>query len=303
MNHIKASLFRLIPLIKVITFGVLFGLMHILLIAPFIVSETLTDTDFEREDDTFRIIMLSISFLAFLLSILIANRLSKGWKPSLSTMGITRPIAKNTITGILIGGGLITLCFLAIISLGKGHVVFSSFSTSNLAISLLIFMLVSLSEELLSRGYLLPYLRKHYGIIWAIVISSLIFTAMHLGNSHLSIVGLLSIFLAGVFMAQLRLAYSNLWVPIGMHFIWNYLQGPIYGFSVSGNATDSVFISTFDAPSLINGGDFGIEGSIITVFILCGAILMLEYLNKEKSTPAIGLSTKKNEVGGASYAA
>ena len=249
--------------------------MHILLIAPLLVSGILTGEDFGREDDLFRLIMLGISIIATVLSILTANRLAKHWKPSLTTLGITQSVIKNTGFGLLLGGILITVCFLFIIGIGNGQLVFSGFPIQALASSLLLFVGVSIFEELLSRGYLLPYLQKHYGVVWAVMLSSLFFAAMHLANDHLGAVGLISIFLAGVLLAQLRLVYHNLWVPIGVHFIWNYLQGPVYGFSVSGNATESILIPIFEAPSLINGGEFGIEGSIVTLVVLSGAILML----------------------------
>lgn len=296
MNHIKTLLFRLLPIAKITLFSLIFLLMHVLLILPLLISDVLTGADFDREDDAFRLLMLGVSFSATVLSILVANRLSKDWKPSLSTLGITGLVVRNTGIGLLIGGGLISLCFLAIISLGDGHLMVSGFPISTLAFSLLLFVAVSLSEELLARGYLLPYLQKHYGVIWGIVISSLIFMAMHLGNDHLSIVGLLSIFLAGVFMAQLRLAYGNLWVPIGVHFIWNYLQGPVFGFSVSGHATESVLTPAFEMPSLINGGEFGIEGSIIALVVLSGAIFTLarmQYIRSASLTPTRELSSEK----------
>ncbi len=283
MNFIKSLLHRLLPLLKIFAFSLLFVLMHILLIAPLLIGGILTGEDFGREDDLFRLTMLGISIIATVLSILTANRLAKHWKPSLATLGFTQSIVRNTGIGLLVGGILITLCFVAIISIGAGQLVFSDFPTQALASSLLLFVGVSIFEELLSRGYLLPYLQKHYGVVWAVISSSLFFAAMHLANDHLGAVGLISIFLAGVLLAQLRLVYHNLWVPIGVHFIWNYLQGPVYGFSVSGNATESILTPTFEAPSLINGGEFGIEGSVVTLVVLSGAIFMLARLQYIRS--------------------
>ena len=284
MNRIKNILHRLLPLLKIFAFSLLFVLMHILLITPLLVSGILTGDDFGREDDLFRLIMLGISLTATVLSILIANRLAKHWKPSLATLGFTQSIVRSTGIGLLVGGILITLCFVVIIGISSGQLVFSGLSTQAIISSLLLFVGVSVFEELLSRGYLLPYLQKHYGVVWAVMLSSLFFAAMHLANDHLSVIGLISIFLAGVLLAQLRLVYHNLWVPIGVHFIWNYLQGPVYGFSVSGNATESILIPIFEAPSLINGGEFGIEGSVVTLVVLSGAILALARLQYIRST-------------------
>ena len=165
MNRVKNILHRLLSLFKIFAFSLLFVLIHILLIAPLLVSGILTGEDFGREDNLFRLIMLGISIIATVLSILIANRLAKHWKPSLATLGFTQSIVRSTGIGLLVGGILVTLCFIAIISIGAGQLVFSGFPTEALASSLLLFTAVSIFEELLSRGYLLPYLQKHYGVV------------------------------------------------------------------------------------------------------------------------------------------
>lgn len=296
MVYLKHLLFLLLPIIKIIVFGLLFILMHFVLVGPLLISGVLTGADFGREDNGFRLIMLAISLLSTVFSILVANRVAKSWKPSLATLGITPAVAKSTCTGLLIGAALVTLCFLVIMGVSEGQLAFIGFPTRALLSLLLVFLTVSISEELLSRGYLLPYLEKHYGALAAIILSSLIFTAIHLGNDHLSTVGLLSIFLAGVMLAQLRMIYGNLWVPIGAHITWNYLQGAVFGFSVSGHVTESILLPTFDSPSLINGGEFGIEGSIIAVLVLSGAIFTLarmQYLRSASSTPTRELPLEK----------
>lgn len=292
MNHLRA----LLPFAKIVVFSLLFIFMHIVLVAPLLMSGVLTGADLEREDNWFRLATLAVSLLATVLSILVANRLAKGWKPSLATLGVTSSIIKSTGTGLLVGAALISLCFMVIITVGDGQLSFFGFPTAALFSLLLVFVVVSLSEELLSRGYLLPYLKKHYGATWAIAISSLIFTAMHLGNDHLNTIGLLSIFLAGVLLAQLRLIYHNLWVPIGVHITWNYFQGAVFGFAVSGNATESILVPTFETPSLINGGAFGIEGSIITVIVLSGSVVVLArllYFRSEKPAQTIEITSEE----------
>ncbi len=77
MNRIKNILHRLLPFLKTFAFSLIFVLIHILLIAPLLVSGILTGEDFGREDDLFRLIMLGISITATVLSILIANRLAR----------------------------------------------------------------------------------------------------------------------------------------------------------------------------------------------------------------------------------
>lgn len=275
MNYFQIFIIKLLPIIKIMIFSVLLFLVHIVIMFPMFATDTLTLAGLEnKEDNVLRILLVGTSLVATTLSILIANRLAKSWKPSLTTLGITTlSIFKNIGIGLLVGGVLISTCFLVVVGISDGQIEFVGFSLQASLFLLLLFILISVFEELLSRGYLLPYLQKHYGTVWAIGLSSLIFTALHLANDHLSVTGLLSIFLAGVLLAQLRLVYQNLWVPIGVHFIWNYLQGAVYGFSVSGHHTESIFVPNFEAPSLINGGMFGIEGSVVTVVILLIAII------------------------------
>ena len=146
MNRIKNILHRLLPLLEIFAFSLLFVFMHILLIAPLLISGVLTGEDFGREDDLFRLIMLGISIIATVLSILLANRLARHWKPSLATLGFTQSMIRNTGFGLLVGGILITLCFIAIISIGAGQLMFSGFSTEALAFSLLLFIAVSIFE-------------------------------------------------------------------------------------------------------------------------------------------------------------
>lgn len=101
MNRLKNLLHRLLPLLKISAFSLLFVFMHILLIAPLLIGGVLTGEDFGREDDLFRLIMLGISIIAIVLSILIANRLAKHWKPSLTTQYISsRSAAGSVAVGI-----------------------------------------------------------------------------------------------------------------------------------------------------------------------------------------------------------
>ena len=270
---------KLLPLVKIIAFGLLFLLAHVIILVLLFLMDVLTFEDFENEEsNVFRIIMIAMSVVATILTIVVANRLARSWKPSLPTLGITASsVGQYTGVGLLIGGMLILVSFGGVMLASGGRLTFTGFPAEALLYLVVLFVAVSLAEELLFRGYLLPYLLKHYATVWAIVLSSVLFAAMHLGNDNVSLIGITNIFLAGVLFAQLRIIYQNLWVPLGVHFIWNYLQGAAFGFSVSGIATESILVPTFDTPSIINGGEFGLEGSIITVFLLVAAIILLTY--------------------------
>ena len=98
---------------------------------------------------------------------------------------------------------------------------------------------------------------------------------MHIGNPNMSAIPLFNLFLAGLFLGIYCIHRKNLWFPIGAHFTWNYFQGPVLGFEVSGNVVDSIFIQSLAGSDLITGGQFGFEGSIIlTTFMIIGIIYL-----------------------------
>ena len=99
---------------------------------------------------------------------------------------------------------------------------------------------------------------------------------MHIGNPNIGVLPLVNLFLAGMFLGIYTVHKNNLWFPIGTHLIWNYLQGPIYGFEVSGNKINSLFEQKLAGHVLFTGGSFGFEGSIILTFFLCISIILMD---------------------------
>lgn len=146
---------------------------------------------------------------------------------------------------------------------------------AGLAIGLALHASVGFQEELLSRGYHLQNLAGALGLPWAIVISSLIFSLMHLPNPGAGLPSVLGIFGAGLFLAYGWVRTRQLWLPIGLHAGWNFFQGPVFGFPVSGMAMDRLLIHTVEGPPAITGGVFGAEAGLIVVpALLFGAALV-----------------------------
>lgn len=145
------------------------------------------------------------------------------------------------------------------------------------------FLLVGFNEELLYRGYLLPYYKQRMPLWLAVVLSSLVFGLVHLGNRNVSIAGIVGVILAGFLLALLRLNNKSLWGAIGFHFTWNLFQGPFYGFAVSGT---SDFYSIFKVIPLgddwLTGGKFGLEGSWLTNFVIVVWCLIFAFQVKKK---------------------
>ncbi len=126
-----------------------------------------------------------------------------------------------------------------------------------------VFLPAALHEELVFRGYPYQLLRQvHRGL--AVVLASLVFAALHAGNDDVTALALINVFLGGVILAFAYERYRRLWMPIGLHFAWNLMSGPVLGYDVSGFTTSrSLLVTAVRGPALLTGGEFGIEGSIL----------------------------------------
>jgi membrane protease YdiL (CAAX protease family) len=144
-----------------------------------------------------------------------------------------------------------------------------------LAEMLTVFLPAALHEEIVFRGY--PYqLLRRFNRPFAIGASSLVFAALHAGNSDVTSVALLNIFLGGVLLALAYEQRCRLWMPIGLHFAWNLMSGPILGYEVSGyEARESLLVTVVTGPPLLTGGGFGIEGSVVMTGVEMVAIGLL----------------------------
>ena len=177
--------------------------------------------------------------------------------------------------GLAVGTGLISIGFFTLIILNLTSIDLTYFSIYDQVFYFFLFIVVSLNEEIAIRGYILHNLSQSFNKYIALIISSFIFMGMHLGNPNIGVLPLMNLFLAGIFLGVYRIHKNNLWFPIGAHLMWNYLQGPIYGFEVSGNKINSLFEQKLNGHELLTGGNFGYEGSIIlTVFLIISIFLM-----------------------------
>ncbi len=200
-------------------------------------------------------------------------------RESFSSIGLRFEGYKNDLyIGLLAGAVLISIGFITLIIFNLISVDLTYFSLYDQVFYLILFAVVSLNEEIAIRGYILQNLSRSFNKYIALAISSLVFMTMHLGNPNIDILPILNLFLAGIFLGVYSIHKNNLWFPIGAHLTWNYLQGPIYGFEVSGNKINSLFEQGLSGHDILTGGNFGYEGSIIlTVFLIAGIYLMDRY--------------------------
>ena len=185
---------------------------------------------------------------------------------------------KDLYLGLGLGAGLITLGFLILFILGYLSVDGFSFPLGNIILYLILFVVVSLHEEIMMRGYILNNLMQSMNRYVALSLSSLVFMTIHLLNPNVSFLSVVNLFLAGIVLGIYYLHKSNLWLPIGMHLTWNFFQGPVFGFEVSGIKTKSIIGQSIRGNELITGGSFGFEGSILATILI---LVMIIYLDRK----------------------
>jgi membrane protease YdiL (CAAX protease family) len=132
------------------------------------------------------------------------------------------------------------------------------------------------------RGYILSNFFDSMNKYIALIISSLLFAVMHLANANVTVVSLVNIFLAGILLGIYYVHKQNLWLPISLHFSWNFFRGPIFGFEVSGVDIRGVIVQDIHGPDLLTGGSFGFEGSVIATLLMIITIVLLHYRFQEK---------------------
>jgi len=191
----------------------------------------------------------------------------------------------DLIKGLVWGAALISLGFFALYFSGFITVIDTDFGAIQWLSYIAFFIIVAFNEEILVRGYVLTNLMASMNKYWALIVTALLFSVMHLGNDSTSLISTANIFIAGLMLGIYTIHKRNLWFPIAMHFTWNFFQGPVLGFEVSGTKMESVINQQVSGNPLITGGDFGFEGSLLlTVMMITSTIYIhMKYKKKDDS--------------------
>ena len=229
----------------------------------------------------------AIALFAVTPSVFLARRFLD--KRSITSLGLKldRQVLADVVVGFFIPFLVMGLIFLAEWSLGwltldgfawQTDVILTVILSTILYLGIL--LIVAWNEELLFRGYRLQNFSDGLNTTWGVLLSSVWFGIAHLANPNtdakFSVA--IGIFLAGVFLAYGYLSTNQLWLPIGLHLGWNFFEGVVFGFPVSGLDIYRLIRITVDGPVLWTGGAFGPEaGLVVLPGLLLGVTLIFVY--------------------------
>lgn len=190
----------------------------------------------------------------------------------------------DAIVGLCFGIALPMLGTLILYAIKKLQWSEVNFSGSDLFIALVMMALVALSEEMVFRGYILNNLMESMNKWAALGISALVFALAHGGNTGISALAIINLILGGLLLGVNYIYTRNLWFALCFHFSWNFIQGPVLGYEVSGIHEVSLLQQELKGAGWVTGGAFGFEGSFIATVLFIATLAAL-YLVYEK--PAV----------------
>jgi uncharacterized protein len=197
----------------------------------------------------------------------------------------TSHFLSTSLLGFLIGFFFLSFVIL-IMYFGNAYTILSFNPVTFLIPALALGISSAVVEEILFRGIIFRITEEKLGSVWALIISSSFFGFAHLANENSTLFSAISITIeAGLLLGASYIYSKNLWLPIFIHFSWNFSEGGIYGAIISGNGLEKSLInSKINGHELITGGAFGPENSLQAVILgLAVGILFFRIARKKNN--------------------
>lgn len=211
-------------------------------------------------------------------------------KESFKTLGLQSRFAlKDLFIGIFISALIMLLMYIVLLSLGyikfnglswwnsDKHAIGSLNSASLLTVLAVLFqfLIVAWWEELAFRGIILQNIAQGINVKWGVIISTLGFGLIHAGNPNATVFSTILIMIITLKLVYAYLKSGQLWLPIGLHFGWNFFQASVFGFASSGHESPTLISQSPLGPDWLSGGNFGAENSIFIVPLTLASLYLM----------------------------
>jgi membrane protease YdiL (CAAX protease family) len=256
--------------------GVALIVIFIQLFSGFFIGELGVDTNNpENSVLSFTLVYSLLAALVFAFTLFMRRLVDR---ESFESLGFTWTGYSNEAgLGFFTAFAILGIGSLILVAIGYLSFITITFDATRFLMEIVVMIIVAFVEELLFRGYLLHNLMLSLNKWIALVISALLFSAFHSANPDVSVFAIVNIFIAGLLLGINYIFTKNLWFGIFFHFAWNYLQGPVFGYEVSGLKLSSLFQQSLIGPEPWTGGPFGFEGSLLCALLLAIALVIFAY--------------------------
>ena len=230
------------------------------------------------------LLVAAATALGTALSVWIMRRFFGG--PSLLDLGLRpRPgWLRECVLGLALGPIMFLVILLALLAAGWASVEAGTIGVQGLLMAFVTYVLVGFSEEVLARGWIFQVLERGRGTTVAVLGSAAIFALLHAFNPGFGLTALLGLFLAGLLFAQAYIVTRQLWLPIAFHLSWNFSEGPLFGFPVSGMPAEGLLTVQPTGPEVVTGGAFGPEAGLVVIVGIAIASGILYALGRRRAS-------------------
>lgn len=227
-----------------------------------------------------RLVILLVVLIAVALGVARMRSYRRRGQTTVAALGLSfnRRELGNVGAGLAIAAIAIGVVFL-VAYVARGIAVTGVGSATALGGDILSFVMVPFQEELVFRsallGGLLVLWPDHKGM--SILASAAVFGGLHLTNAHATLLGALGSTIGGIAYGIAFVATEGLWLSLGLHFGWNYFQGPVFGFAVSGAKPHhgTLVLQQSVGPAWFTGGEYGPEGGVVGLVGRAVVLLLL----------------------------
>lgn len=249
------------------------------LITAFVLKHRLVENfaEFITENNLFFALVIYSTAITLVLAYIFARKFLKRSNLSLGLVDSNK--IKSYGKGILLGFGLLSIIVLLLRLTGFAEIIRNTktFKLKLFLVFLPAWLIQGFEEEFLLRSILMNQMAAGGKIKVAIIANSLIFSIFHLGNTGFNLMAFVNIFLVGLVFSLIFYLNGSIYTSAAAHSFWNMTMANIYGITVSGNSPTGVnlFNTKLTGPTIISGGSFGIEGSIVTSLVLLVVLIIL----------------------------
>lgn len=273
------------PVLFLIASGILVGLVNLILTSSIFNINQFVKNNIKSA--TFNSIFMIINTGSAILLVFLWVKFYE--KRKLKTLGFYKEKTfKKYLIGFFFGFLMLSLSALMIVTTCDVEIKSGTLTPSRILPFLLVILawiIQGASEEVLLRGFMMPILSKRFNLWIGILGNAIIFASLHLLNPGIAPLAIFNLILFGIFASLYTIYSGSLWGACALHSAWNFTQGNIFGFLVSGtHASGDIFMFiTYKSNNLINGGTFGPEGGLtVSLILIIGSLLLINLIKKKK---------------------